>query len=285
MTETPDRGLVDSHMETVQTMATELYLDLLKRCVSNSIYDDDLDVMRGSFARDPTTGKLIAAEPAPSDPDLKFYGGIWPTRAHTMVGIPRLENLRFCVETVIRENVPGDLIETGVWRGGASIFMRGILKAFGVDDRRVWVADSFEGLAAVDAQDHASDAALGLDRFKYLAVPLEVVRENFARYGLLDEQVVFLKGWFRDTLPSAPIERLAVMRLDGDLYESTIDALTALYPKLSLGGFVIIDDYNGVAGCNEATDGYRAALGIDEPLTLIEEGGAYWRKEDSRSLG
>lgn len=272
-------------MRSAGTTATELYLELLKRCVSNAIYDDDLDVMRGSFTQDPASGKLIAGTPAPSDPKLKFHGGIWPTRAHTMVGSPRLDNVRYCVETVIREQVPGDLIETGVWRGGVSIFMRGILKAFGVDDRRVWVADSFEGLPPVHPEDHAADAALGLDRFEYLAVSLEAVRENFARYGLLDEQVVFLKGWFHDTLPRAPIERLAVMRLDADLYESTLDALTNLYPKLSLGGFVIVDDYNAVEGCNEATDEYRDSLGIDEPLALIEEGGAYWRKADARALG
>jgi len=271
-------------MKSEYTMGNELYLDLLKRCVSNSIYDDDMDVMRGKFVRDPVSGKLVGAHPAPSDPTRKYFGGIWPTRAHTMIGIPRLDNLRYCVETVIRDRVPGDLIETGAWRGGASIFMRGILKAFGVEDRRVWVADSFEGLPSVDQAGHAADAALGLDRFKILAVSLEVVRENFARYGLLDEQVVFLKGWFRDTLPAAPINRLAVMRLDGDLYESTMDALTILYPKLSPGGFVIVDDYNAVAGCNEATHEYRQALSVNEPLELIEGAGAYWRKADSGAM-
>ena len=156
--------------------------------------------------------------------------------------------------------------------------MRGILKAFAVSDRRVWVADSFEGLPPVDQSVHAADANLALDRFADLAVSLEQVRENFHRYGLLDEQVVFLKGWFRDTLPKAPIDTLAVMRLDADLYESTIDALTNLYPKLSVGGFVIIDDYNAVAGCNDATDDFRQSLSIKDPLTLIPGVGAYWRK-------
>jgi len=195
-----------------------------------------------------------------------------------MIGVARLDNLRSCVETVLREKVPGDLIEAGVWRGGASIFMRGILKAFDVADRRVWVADSFEGLPPTEAWVHAADAKLALDRFADLAVPLEVVRANFARYGLLDEQVVFLKGWFRNSLPGAPIERLAVMRLDGDLYESTMDGLTCLYPLLSPGGFVILDDYNAVAGCNDATDEYRDSMAIQEPLIAIEGGGAFWRK-------
>lgn len=259
-------------------MEARLYLDLLKRCVTNSIYDDDLDTMRGAFRKDSQTGKLVSTEPAAADPRRKYLGGIWPTRAHTMIGIPRLENLQECVETVVREEIPGDLIETGVWRGGASIFMRGVLKAYGVANRKVWVADSFEGLPPTDASDHAGDSALALDRFADLAVPLEVVRENFARYGLLDEQVVFLEGWFRESLPNAPIERLAVMRLDGDLYESTMDALSALYPKLSEGGFLILDDYNAVAGCNDATHEYRDAMGIEDPLTPIKGGGAFWRK-------
>jgi hypothetical protein len=260
-------------------MIIDLYLDLLKRCVSNIIYNDDLDVMRGSFKRDSVTGKLLSATPVPGDATRKYYGGIWPTRAHTMIGLPRLDNLRYCVETVIREQIPGDLIETGVWRGGASIFMRGILKAYEISDRRVWVADSFEGLPTTDESDHTADAALGLDRFADLAVSLEVVRENFERYGLLDDQVVFLKGWFRDTLPNASIEHIAVMRLDGDLYESTMDALTSLYSKLSPGGFVILDDYNSVAGCNDAADTFRRSMNIKEPLALIEGCGAFWRKK------
>jgi len=259
-------------------MDAGLYIDLLKRCVTNSIYDDDLDTMRGSFRKDPETGKLVSAEPAATDQKRKYHGWIWPTRAHTMIGMPRLENLQHCVETVLREGIAGDLIETGVWRGGASIFMRGVLKAYGVTDRKVWVADSFEGLPPTDESVHAGDSALALERFADLAVPLEVVRGNFARYGLLDDQVQFLKGWFRDSLPKAPIETLAVMRLDGDLYESTMDALSALYPKLSEGGFVILDDYNAVAGCNDATHEYRDAMGIKDPLTPIRGAGAFWRK-------
>lgn len=265
-------------MEIAPDREAELYLELLKRCVSNTIYEDDLDLLRGTFHQDPVTGKLSSSAGAPTDLKRKHDGAIWPSRAHTMIGLYRLDNLRHCVETAIRERVPGDLIETGVWRGGASIFMRGILKAFDVKDRRVWVADSFEGLPPTDKAAHAADAALALDRFADLAVPLERVRENFARYGLLDDQVVFLKGWFRDTLPDAPIDRLAVMRLDGDLYESTMDALTNLYPKLSPGGFVILDDYNVVAGCNEATDQYRRSMGVAEPLMPIKGCGAFWRK-------
>lgn len=258
-----------------------LYLDLLKRCVSNTIYDDDLDLMRGSKSIDPATGKYVTIEAPRAEQSQKFYGGVWPSRAHTMIGMPRLDNLQFCVESVLKDGVPGDLIETGVWRGGASIFMRGILKAYGVVDRLVWVADSFEGLPSADLDRYPKETTMKLDLCADLAVSLERVQSNFASYGLLDDRVRFLKGWFRDTLPTAPMKRIAVMRLDGDLYESTMDALGALYPKLSPGGFVIIDDYNALQCCNEAVADFRAAMSISAPLETIPGCGAFWRKESA----
>ncbi|MGE5947053.1 MAG: TylF/MycF/NovP-related O-methyltransferase, partial [Betaproteobacteria bacterium] len=162
------------------------------------------------------------------------------------------------------------------------IFMRGVLKARGVTDRVVWVADSFAGLPPPDVERYPQDAGQDFSHRKELAIPLEEVQENFRRYGLLDEQVRFLKGWFRDTLPSAPVTRLAVLRLDGDLYESTIDALTHLYPRLEKGGYAIIDDYGSVEACKQATDDYRAAHDIEEPIIAIDSSGAMWRKESKR---
>ena len=101
-------------------------------------------------------------------------------------------------------------------------------------------------------------------------MPLETVRETFARYGLLDDQVTFIEGWFRDTLPLAPLDEIAVLRLDGDMYESTWQALTSLYPKVSPGGFLIIDDYGAIPACQSAVDAYRAQFAIGEPLTEID---------------
>ncbi|OHV44489.1 macrocin O-methyltransferase [Pseudofrankia sp. BMG5.36] len=202
----------------------------------------------------------------------------WPRLAHTMVGDRRLENLRYCVEQVIRDGVPGDLIETGVWRGGSCILMRGVLAAYGDTARTVWVADSFAGLPRPDAERYPADAGDLHHQVTVLAVSLAEVRENFRRYGLLDEQVRFLKGWFRDTLPAAPIERLAVLRLDGDMYESTMEALTALYPKLSVGGFCIIDDYGVIEGCRRAVDDFRRDHGVTEEILRIDPSGVYWRR-------
>jgi len=258
--------------------ARDLYLELLKHCVSNYIYDDDVDLTQGGSARVATGNPVDAHHPAAVDPRLKYYGAMWPSRAHTMVGIPRLDNIRQCVEEVLAAGIPGDLIETGVWRGGASIFMRGILKAHGVKDRVVWVADSFAGLPPADFAKYPQESSAQFERHAELAIPLDEVQRNFGRYGLLDDQTRFLKGWFRDTLPSAPIGSLALMRLDGDMYESTMDALMHLYPKLSRGGFVIIDDYNVVPACNAAVEDFRKAQGIAGEIFLIPACGAYWRK-------
>jgi hypothetical protein len=197
-----------------------------------------------------------------------------------MIGLKRLDNLQNCIETVIRENVTGDLIETGVWRGGACILMRGVLAAYGDNGRKVFVADSFEGLPKADEEKYPADKGDNHYLFSpVLAVSREEVENNFKRYNLLDEQVVFLQGWFKDTLPSAPIQKIAVMRLDGDMYESTMDALVTLYPKLSLGGYCIIDDY-ALKGCKKAVDDYRERLKIKAELKEIDWTGRYWRKEE-----
>lgn len=242
----------------------QLYLDLMKRCLTNLIYQDRSTL----FGKD-----------QPFDLRMRVEGRDWPANAHTMIGIHRLDNLHFCVEDVIARKVPGDLMETGVWRGGAAILMRAILKVNGVTDRRVWCADSFEGLPPPDPAKYPMDEKLTFSQFKELAVSLEEVQTNFRRYNLLDDQVRFLKGWFRDTLPGAPVERLAVLRMDGDLYESTMDALTALYPKVSRGGYVIVDDYGDVPACQQAVHDYWQRHGIQEEILRIDQAGVFWMKQ------
>lgn len=208
----------------------------------------------------------------------RIEGRDWPLKAHTMIGFKRLDNIQFCIEDVLKNNIPGDFIETGVWRGGATIFMRGVLKAHNITDRNVWVADSFEGLPRPNPEKYPVDEGDNLHSYEILRVSLELVKENFAKYDLLDEQVIFLKGWFKDTLPVAPIKQLAVMRLDGDLYESTMCSLTNLYPKLSVGGYVIIDDYN-LKTCIAAVSDFRNQHKINSPLLQADWAGVYWRKE------
>ena len=239
--------------------ARNLYLDLMKRCLINWIYMDQ--------------------EKKPANPQMRIEGRDWPENAHTMIGLKRLDNVQFCVEAALSQGIPGDLIETGVWRGGATILMRAILRAYGIQDRTVWVADSFEGLPPPNPEKYPYDTGDVHHLYKELVVSLEQVQANFECYDLLDEQVRFLKGWFSQTLPSAPIEKLAVIRLDGDMYESTMDGLVNLYPKLSPGGYIIIDDYQNIytPGCRRAVDDYRRKYGITDELVPVSWNAAYWQ--------
>jgi hypothetical protein len=267
-----------------QTNAEALYLDLMKKCLMNLIYGEleAWPVEPSRFWKRQLVSALRARGvklvwDRPFDPDARLNGQSWPAGAHTMLAIKVLDHLQFCVEDVLAKRVPGDLIETGVWRGGATILMRAVLKAHGVTDRFVWVADSFNGLPPPDPAKYPADAGAHYHLNRFLAVSLDVVKSNFEKYGLLDGQVRFLKGWFRDTLPSAPIEKLAVIRLDGDMYESTMDALTSLYPKLSAGGYLIADDY-ALPGCKRAVHDYRDANGITDEIVPIYGPAVYWQR-------
>jgi O-methyltransferase len=274
--------------------ATELYLDLLKRCLLNYIYREaERDEVRNAWVRswgglrDLATQAVsrllrrrsvtLRACSSSFDQKQREAGRVWPKYAHTMIGEKRLDNIRLCMERVLDDDVPGDFIETGVWRGGATIFMRAVLRAYGITERKVYVADSFEGLPPPDP-DRPSDRGDRHHTFEQLRVSLDEVKRNFDRYGLLDDQVEFLKGWFSETLPRAPIDRLALMRLDGDMYQSTMDALVNLYPRLSVGGFVIVDDYGAIPACRRAVNDYREKLGIVDSLTNIDWTGVYWRR-------
>lgn len=178
---------------------------------------------------------------------------------------------------MLRDEIPGDLIETGVWRGGACILMRAILKANGDTTRRVWLADSFAGLPPPDPDRYPADQRGQHHLWTELVATRAEVEDIFRCYGMLDEQVQFLEGWFKDTLPNAPIGRLAVLRLDGDMYESTTEALESLYDRPSPGGFVIIDDY-WLEPCRKAVHDFRDARGIPDEILDIDQRGVYWRR-------
>lgn len=243
--------------------ARNRYLDLMQSCLAGVIYED---------APLPVLGQKHY------DSQLREYGWDWPSKAHTMIGIKRLANVRMLVENIIKNRVPGDLIETGVWRGGACIMMRAVMAAYKEKGRRVWLADSFEGLPAPTPELYPADAGEKFHEYSELAVSIDEVKNNFRKYNLLDEQVVFLKGWFKDTLPSAPITKIALLRLDGDLYESTITPLEVLYDKVSVGGFVIVDDYHVVKGCKQAIQDFCASRNFKPEIIEIDGVGVYWQK-------
>ena len=248
--------------------SADLYLDLLKRSLTNTIFGHEPNIDDDEFRF-----------------TMEFAAHYVNTEAVSMLPLARMDNIQNCIEDVLSNGVQGDLVEAGVWRGGATIFMRGVLKVHGVSDRLVWVADSFEGLPKPDPDRFPLEAKVQAGpvmqkAYHNFAVGLEDVKKNFAAYGLMDDQVRFLKGWFKDTLPTAPIGTLSIMRLDGDFYESIRDGLDSLFDKLSIGGYVIIDDYgqDSWTYCRKAVDEFRSERGIDDPLIAVDSTCSYWRR-------
>jgi O-methyltransferase len=255
-------------MPSPANSARELYTDLLVRNLVDGIYGEPWDGpwrLGNKFERGPHPRDLLG-----------------PTMAHTMVGVDRLDNVRLLMQLALDEKIPGDFIETGVWRGGCCILMRGILAANEIRDRKVYVADSFAGVPPPRPDVFPADRDLRLDLSTELAVSLETVRENFRRYGLLDDQVVFVEGLFCQTLPVLDAGPFALVRLDGDLYESTYIALQCLYPNLSPGGFLIVDDYGVIEACRQAVDDYRMEHNIDAPINWVDRSGVWWRRPSGR---
>lgn len=279
--------------------STQLYLDLLKRSLTDYLHIDrgfadkrEVLLQQGFMPKDFLVNALVRLLRLRR---MRLYyirnqrfdlatkrrkreeGKDYPDAAETMIGMKRMDNIQACIESVLQRDVPGDFLEAGVWRGGATIFMRGILQAYGVKNRTVWVADSFEGLPPPDAQ-YPVDQGDTHHLYDELRVSLDDVKANFEKYGLLDDQVCFLKGWFDKTLYTDSIKRLAVLRLDGDMYGSTLTTLEALYDKVSPGGFVIVDDYMSLRCCQQAVDDFRAKTGITDEILPIDWSGVYWQK-------
>lgn len=267
------------------------YLELLKKCLTASLYDESAWKIESGF-RAGRSGffyrlrlsfyKMLArrgyrvVKTKRFNAEKRRDGADWPMFGYSMIGTRRLDNLEQCLRSILADQVPGDLLETGVWRGGACLFMKAVLNRFGDKSRTVWLADSFQGLPkpTAAADNEKLDDLTDCD---FMKVSQEQVEANFERFDLLDERVQFLKGWFCDTLPTAPIKQLALLRLDGDLYASTHDALNAMYHRVSPGGYIIVDDYGSWNGCRAAVDEFRNAHGITSEMTKIDFTGVYWR--------
>ncbi len=272
--------------------AIDRYLELLKKSVLEELYFDNeirLIYLRQCIEGLDTYDPRAVLDIARGRPDLYQAhltasrdgnsAGRWPEDIgfyHTMIGRQRLENVHACLDAIRADGIPGDLIECGVWRGGTVVFMRGYLAAHELAERRVFVADSFAGLPKPAAVDEGLD--ISSDVVPILAIERTRVENLFRAYDLLDGRVRFLEGWFADTLAQADFSQLALLRLDGDLYSSTRDALVACYDRVVPGGFVIVDDYGAIPQCARAVTDFRAERGITDPIHTVDWTGVYWRK-------
>lgn len=255
--------------------STELaksYLQMLKLSLTGELLKTDSIV--------PGTGAADQLKKKPFDAHLRSQGLDWPSHGLTMVGRMRLENIERLLLSMIDAHVPGDFVECGVWRGGSSLFARGILKALNVHDRKVHLVDSFEGLPkASQAKDR--DVWSEMD---FLKVSLEEVQEPFRQLGLLDPSVAFHKGFFQHSLPPlrkqllASNRTIAVLRMDGDMFESTMDILYNLYDLVSVGGCIIIDDF-AIREAKEAVETFLKHHALIVDYITIDESSSYFCKE------
>jgi hypothetical protein len=193
-------------------------------------------------------------------------------RPYTMTSAERLWSLLNAVRYVTVENVPGDFVECGVWRGGSVMAMAGELTRLGVDDRRIWLYDTFEGMTAPTSEDiEASTGRTAADMLSTTAVAdgnnvwcvagRPEVEANVRSTGYRFEQFQFVEGDVAHTLPHHAPNQISLLRLDTDWYESTRVAMDVLYPRLVVGGVCILDDYGHWQGARQAVDEYFAALG------------------------
>lgn len=270
----------------------DLYIDLLKRTIRNELYrDDNSPPSHNEVER----GRQTYAHLQKRYPTLVNNAGITEEfvifqqrrsatpQAHTLGDMSQVDNVERCVRDVFRNKIAGDFIEVGVFRGGMTILMAGMLRALGEKNRRVYVADSFSGWPKPE-ENHSVEDSVCYELFAdagSFASSIEEVRHNFGSYNLLDDHVVFVPGWFDETLPKLDVEKFAIIRIDADWYESTQCALENLYPRLSLGGYLVIDDYGLPIGCREAVDEYRQNYQVRDDFQWVNDQTIFWQKTHS----
>ena len=228
----------------------------------------NLELLKGQLTR------TIEKEQDEERFERRKVGLDWPEYAETMIGLKRMDNIRECIEIILKDNIEGDLIECGVWRGGACIWMKSILNEY-QSQKHVLVADSFCGFPV--NLKYGLDQEESYIQEEVLKVTKDTVKKNFADYGVLDDSVEFIEGFFSETLSKLK-RSISLLRIDCDLFESTTDVLENLYFQVVKGGFVIIDDYGKLPVCKLAVDMFRMKYKIVEQIELIDYSGIYWRK-------
>lgn len=258
---------------TITECARDAYLEVLRMHVSALIY--------GNSEKQVVPSKQPNLHPL--DLGSREKGNDWTYLGYTMTGIARLINLHDLLQDAFQNKVKGDYMETGVWHGGSSIFARGVMRVYNESHRRSFVCDSFMGLPPGDRNLDQGD--LNWDNWPYLAVSSESVALHFRESGMTDSNVIFVKGFFSDTMKalSPKVQSLAVMRLDGDMYESTVDVLYHFYDKLSVGGYVIVDDWFGFPAKTACEDFFKVH-GMNVTIVPIDNLPVYWQKTKQISI-
>lgn len=191
----------------------------------------------------------------------------------TMIGLRRLDNLEYCINEVIKNKVRGAIVEAGVWKGGACIFASRMLQQL-QEDRNVYVCDIFEG--TFPKPTNVDDEWTEKYDFSPLSVKLKNVKKYFDEFAASTPNIIFKEGWFSDTLPTIT-EDVAILRIDGDTYQSTMDTLM-LEPQIPSGGFIIMDDW-AIATSRKAFLDYFKDKGVtEEDVIPVDSLSTYWKK-------
>jgi hypothetical protein len=223
-----------------------------------------------------------AAAPADPHPDLEpeFRAVYQRCMPYTMTSVERMYALWQAAGHVARSGVPGDYVECGVWRGGSSMLAALTFAEAAEPDRRLWLYDTFEGMTEPTERDRAFDSATPIsdDWSSYRTetgsslayASLGEVKANMQQAGIPPDRLEYVAGRVEETIPARAPEQIALLRLDTDWYESTRHELEQLYPRLSPGGVLIVDDYGHWAGAREAVDEFFARLPSAPLLTRID---------------
>jgi hypothetical protein len=219
----------------------------------------------------------------PRDMEPDFVELYEQAREYSMTSPERMYSLWQAVRHVVRYDIPGDLVECGVWRGGSAMMMALTLLQQGVRDRGIWLYDTFAGMTRPGEVDRrAKDNAEMISRWEHFQrdthnewtyASLDEVKENMARTGYPMERLNFVKGEVESTLPGTRPEAISALRLDTDWYQSTYHELTHLYPLLSRGGVLLLDDYGSFQGAKKAVDQYIQEQNLDLLLQRVDSTG------------
>jgi O-methyltransferase len=205
---------------------------------------------------------------------------ITSVRSRTMTSREKLNALIFAVRYVVRHDIPGDIVECGVWRGGSMMTIAKTLQSVDAADRRLHLYDTYEGMTEPTEHDRRHDgrmaadmlAVTGRDGHVWAAASLEDVQQGMRETGYPEGLITYYKGPVEQTIPENAPEQISILRLDTDWYESTRHELEHLFPRLVPGGVLLLDDYGWWEGCRKAVEEFLADTKIPMLLMRMDEG-------------
>jgi len=221
----------------------------------------------------------------PIDINNNFIEEYKMIEAYTATSIERVYALKSAITYIIKNKIKGDFVECGVWKGGSCMLMAKTLVNEGEKERKIWMYDTFDGMTEptdddceietnVSGSDLLKNTPKNTDKFNMWAyAPLEMVKKNMKKTMFPEERIHFIEGKVENTLSKVKPQNIALLRLDTDWYESTKCELEQLYPLLSIGGVLIVDDYGHFSGAKKAVDEYFSKTNVKPLMNRIDYSG------------